>query len=87
VQGRDRRLLVSAIDLQNPRATPAGRQLRRSLLDYAASDRFRPAASLTPDELRKLWAAAAGPAKPPGERAFDADLDDGTRKAPPKKSE
>ena len=31
------------------------RQLRRSLLDYAASQRFQPTVSVTPDQMRALW--------------------------------
>ncbi|HEV2763735.1 MAG TPA: discoidin domain-containing protein, partial [Pyrinomonadaceae bacterium] len=49
------RLLVSAFDLETDLDTrPAARQLRRSLLDYMASARFRPAVSVTPAELRAL---------------------------------
>lgn len=72
------RLLVSAIDLSKPDAPVGARQLRRSLLDYAASDRFQPVATLSLDEVRKLWPGAAGRA--PGQRQYDPDLDDGTIK-------
>jgi hypothetical protein len=78
------RLLVSTIDVQNPRATPGAPQLRRSLLDYAASAAFQPAAKLTPEQVRGLWTTSRAPAKPAETRAFDADLDDGSRKAPKK---
>lgn len=75
------KLLVSAIPLDG---TSAGaRQLRRSLLDYAASDQFKPAAELTPAQAGALWATGAASGKP-GERAFDPDLDDGTRRPRPK---
>jgi hypothetical protein len=31
------------------------RQLRRSLLDYAASDKFQPKVSVSPEQMRALW--------------------------------
>jgi beta-galactosidase len=75
------KLLVSAIPLDGD--SPGTRQLRHSLLDYAASDKFKPAASLTVEQVRALWmTGAAGPK--PGERAFDPDLDDGTKRPTPK---
>lgn len=73
------RLLVSAIDLDAPTPGAAVQQLRRSLLDYAASEKFRPAAALTLEDVRKLWlSGAAKPGAAPGKREFDRDLDDGT---------
>jgi hypothetical protein len=47
-------------------------------------DKFHPAASLTPEEARGLWASshAVNPNEPA--RAFDPDLDDGTQRAKPK---
>jgi beta-galactosidase len=78
------RLLVSAIDLKG--TTPGALQLRKSLLDYAASRKFDPEAKLTPDEAAKLWVTAAAPGTEPAKRAFDRDLDDGTGRQPaPKK--
>lgn len=75
------RLLVSAIDLDQPTATPGARQLRRSLLDYMAGDRFHPAASLTPEQISILWQRGADtPAPTP--RQFDRDLDDGSGHPP-----
>jgi beta-galactosidase len=81
-------LLVCAIDLQNPSAGIGVQQLRRSLLDYAASEKFRPAAWLSPQQLRSLWAnPSALPAAAPPPRALDRDLDDGSgrpaRPSPP----
>jgi hypothetical protein len=76
------RLLVSAIPLEGQ--SPEARQLRRSLLDYAASEQFSPVAELRVEEIRALWKASAGPAKPI-ERAFDPDLDDGSKRPSPKK--
>jgi beta-galactosidase len=73
------RLRVSAIDLDKADASAGARQLRRSLLDYAASDKFEPAAVLAVEEVRALWTSAArepGQAEPQP-RAFDPDLDDG----------
>lgn len=46
-------LLVTSLDLA---ASVAGRQLRRSLLDYLASDRCQPALALTADEALRLVA-------------------------------
>lgn len=71
------RLMVSAIHLEGESAEAGLRQLRRSLLDYMAGNRFKPSATLTPDQARALRAAggatpAAGPA-----RVFDSDLNDG----------
>jgi beta-galactosidase len=76
------RLLVSAIPLDGP--TPGVQQLRRSLLDYVAGEKFAPAARLTLAQVRALWTggesvAAAAP------RAYDPDLDDGTKRPPPAK--
>lgn len=80
------RLLVSAIDL-NKNATPGAQQLRRSLLDYAASGKFKPVATLTPEQAKKLWTVGETPGTEPAKRAFDRDLDDGTARPPaPKKS-
>lgn len=81
------RLLVSAIDLTAPGATPGAQQLRRALLDYAASEKFKPAVSLTAAQLRGLWRSSANPASPiPGTRTLDPDLDDGSgRPAAPRK--
>ena len=81
------RLLVCTIPLDAPNVTAGARQLRRSLLDYMAGRRFRPAAALTVGQVRQLWASGenAAPAVPP-RRAFDPDLDDGTNRPTPKKS-
>jgi hypothetical protein len=72
------RLLVSAIPLD--RATPGAAQLRRSLLDYAASEKFAPAAQLTVDEARALWTSRATTTDKPAARAYDPDLDDGSKR-------
>jgi len=80
------RLLVSAINLANdsPAAGAGLGQLRRSLLDYMAGPRFKPGAALTPAQVAALWsgqASASAPSSPT--RAFDPDLNDGARPAPP----
>jgi beta-galactosidase len=81
------RLLVSAIDLQKADATPGAQQLRRSLLDYMASQKFRPAVTLSPAQVAKLWSFSPSSAPVATPRAFDPDLNDGTLPAPaPKKS-
>lgn len=77
------RLLVSTINVGGVDAGPEGMQLRRSLLDYMAGDRFKPAATLTPEQAAALWSSgtAAGAASAPA-RPFDPDLNDGTTPAP-----
>jgi beta-galactosidase len=80
------RLLVSGADLETGLdARPAARQLRRSLLGYMASPRFRPAVAVKPEELRgllfdtrvmhKLRAEAGGESLPsnPASNAIDGD--------------
>jgi hypothetical protein len=79
-------LLVSGADLSTGLdARPAARQLRRSLLAYMASPRFRPAVAVRPEELRalhfdtrvmkRLGAEARGESLPanPASNAFDGD--------------
>ena len=49
------RLVVSGADLESSLdARPAARQLRRSLLEYMTSPRFRPAVAVRAEELRAL---------------------------------
>jgi hypothetical protein len=51
------RLLVTSIDLERDVETnPVARQMRHSLLRYAASDRFAPAVEVTADAVRALAA-------------------------------
>ena len=79
------RLLVSAIDLEKNTA-PGAQQLRLSLIDYAASEKFRPAAALTPAQVRALWSVSSEPVKnAPAPRALDRDLDDGSTRPPASK--
>jgi hypothetical protein len=74
------KLLVSVVDLTNANAPLGAKQLRRSLLNYMDSDRFRPAATLTVDQVRKLWLpSTVTPPIVPIQRALDPDLDDGSR--------
>mgnify|MGYP000350865584 CR=1 FL=1 len=68
------RLLVSAIPLD--KSDPVTRQLRRSLLDYAAGEASLPLATLTAARADALW--EVGGESAPTERKFDPDLDDGT---------
>lgn len=76
------RLLVSAINLDNPASRDGGselQQLRRSLLDYMAGEKFKPVATLTPEQAGSLWAeASSAPASTEPTRKFDPDLNDGT---------
>jgi hypothetical protein len=49
------RLLVTSIDLMTGlEENVVARQLRRSLLDYVATDRFAPTVELTPSQVRSL---------------------------------
>jgi hypothetical protein len=49
------RLLVTSIDLESGlEANPVARQLRHSLLRYAASDRFAPQVEVAPEAIRAL---------------------------------
>jgi hypothetical protein len=49
------RLLVSIFDLTNNLVDrPVARQLRRSLLDYMASDRFKPAVAVSADDFQRV---------------------------------
>ncbi len=50
------KLLVCSFDLTTKLDDRiVARQLRRSLLDYAASDEFQPATSIPPEQMRSLW--------------------------------
>ena len=50
------KLLVCSFDLTTKLDDRiVARQLRRSLLDYAASDEFQPATSVSPELMRSLW--------------------------------
>ena len=53
------RLLVCTIDLPSLKGTPEADALMRSLLDYAASPRFAPTATLDGASLRKAIHGAA----------------------------
>jgi hypothetical protein len=79
------KLLVSAINLDNERGGSELQQLRRSLLDYMAGDKFKPAATLTPEQASALWinGSGASTATEPA-RKFDPDLNDGSIPAPNK---
>ncbi len=71
------RLMVCAPDVQNDLdARPVARQLRRSLLDYMATDCFQPKVTLTADQAKALWpvAGAAGPSPAPAPQALPGDI-------------
>ena len=72
----DGRLLVCTLPLEKPDASAGMKQLRRSLLDYMAGEKFRPSAKLTADDVRALW--KRGPLVETHAHAFDPDLDDGS---------
>ena len=49
------RLLVTSLDISNALATRhAARQLRQNLLEYVASDAFRPQVAIVPGDIEKL---------------------------------
>ena len=77
------RLLVSAIPLQSVSSSTGVQQLRRSLLDYMASEHFHPAINLSPEQVRSLWHRGAAPTATPAKREFDPDLNDGSTRKPP----
>ena len=78
------RLLVSAINLNDERGSSELKQLRRSLLDYMGGEKFRPAASLTPEQADSLWATRDAAITGEPARKFDPDLNDGSLPAPQK---
>jgi hypothetical protein len=51
------KILVCSIDLEHA-VDPVNAQMRRSLLEYIASDKFRPPVELTVDELRTIHSRA-----------------------------
>lgn len=69
------RLLVSAIPLDKD--DPVTRQLRKSLAEYVASDKFQPSASLTAEKAAELFQSTSSTPEP-SKRQFDPDLDDGS---------
>ncbi|MCA9237014.1 MAG: hypothetical protein KDA44_16185 [Planctomycetales bacterium] len=71
------RLLVSAIPLD--RTDLVTKQLRESLLTYAAGETALPLATLGPEQADALWASAGDDGPEPAQRQFDPDLDDGAR--------
>ena len=79
------RLLVSAINLDNERGGSELQQLRRSLLDYMAGAKFKPAATLRPEQAGSLWAGGSNSStSTEPARKFDPDLNDGTIPNPAK---
>lgn len=67
------RLLVCSADLQRDlEKRPAARQLRRSLIDYMAGDRFQPKVTLTVEQLRPICGRDPLP-MPPCKVVADSD--------------
>ena len=67
------KLLVCAADLQRDlEKRPVARQLRRSLIDYMASDRFQPKVTLTVEQLRPVCGRDPLP-MPPCKAVADID--------------
>jgi hypothetical protein len=58
------RLLVTSIDLAGPDLDPVRRQLRASLLNYAASPKFNPTTSLQAGQIAGLITGAVTPSPP-----------------------
>ena len=71
------KLLVSAINLDGERGGSELKQLRRSLLDYMGGEKFKPPATLTPEQVRGLWTRGGSTTNDPA-RVFDPDLNDGS---------
>jgi len=81
------RLLVSAINLDSDRGGSELQQLRRSLLDYMAGEKFKPTATLTPEQAGSLWAGGSNSStSTEPARKFDPDLNDGTIPTPAPKN-
>jgi hypothetical protein len=73
------KLLVSAIPLPANDSSVGVQQLRRSLLDYAASEKFQPTTILAPEQASDLWKIGAPfSSRVTAPRAADPDLDDGS---------
>jgi hypothetical protein len=72
------KLLVSAINLNDERGGSELKQLRRSLLDYMKGDKFKPAATLAPEQVGGLWSSSGNTSSNEPARVFDPDLNDGT---------
>jgi hypothetical protein len=70
--------------LDEDRGGPGLKQLRRSLLDYMAGDKFHPAAQLTPAQVQDLWTHNTNSSSTQPARVFDPDLDDGSMLKKPK---
>jgi beta-galactosidase len=70
------RLLVSAIPLDEE--DPVTKQLRESLLAYAAAEPSMPISNLTLEQADALWRKSGVDVKEPAKRQFDPDQDDGT---------
>jgi hypothetical protein len=71
------KLLVSAIHLDGDLQSSVARQLRHSLLDYAAGEKFNPTVTLTAEQADALWpstrpAAYKAPVMPKGYTAPNA---------------
>jgi beta-galactosidase len=76
------KLLVSAINLDSERGGSELQQLRRSLLDYMAGEKFKPVVALTPEQAGSLWLNGGNAPATEPKRAFDPDLNDGTVPSP-----
>jgi hypothetical protein len=79
------KLLVSAVDILNPKNVPA-QQLGKSLLSYMGGTRFNPTTELTAAEAAALWPGPnAAPSLPPSTQpgANPGDIIEGTPTAPP----
>jgi beta-galactosidase len=71
------RLIVCAPDIQTDLdSRPVARQLRRSLLDYMATDRFQPAVALSPAQASALWPGrgSTSPSSPAAPQALPGDI-------------
>jgi beta-galactosidase len=78
------RLLVCAPDIQSKLdSRTIARQLRRSLLDYMATDNFQPTVTLTVDQANSLWPGRNGVQAPTTKpQANPGDINEGPNLTP-----
>jgi hypothetical protein len=80
----DGRLLVCAPDIESKLESRAiARQLRRSLLDYVASEKFQPKVAMTMEQANQLWPGREGfKATTTKPQANPGDINEGPTLAP-----
>jgi beta-galactosidase len=77
------RLLVCAADIANDlEHRTVARQLRRSLLDYMAGERFQPSVTLTAEQADSLWPGPSAKKTEPAAGTPPPDINEGPNRAP-----